>query len=76
MVGGWGEVFLGEAKTRRRDIISFSLDYLSKSKVQTNNPSSSPPSLDTAARPADYMMFWLEGSIINGFDTFLGAQIG
>ena len=46
-------VILGEVKARPKDIISFSLDYISKSKVQTSNPSSSPISLDTPARPAD-----------------------
>ena len=56
-VGGeeGGVVFLGEVKARPIDIISFSLDYISKSKVQTSNPSSSPTSLDTPARPAEYM---------------------
>ena len=44
---------LGEVKARPKDIISFSLDYISKSKVQTSNPSSSPIPLDTPARPAD-----------------------
>ena len=46
-------MILGEVKARPKDIISFSLDYTSKSKVQTSNPSSSPISLDTPARPAD-----------------------
>ena len=57
--GGWGGggVILGEVKARPKDIISFSLDYISKSKVQTSNPSSSPISLDTPARPADYPSF-------------------
>ena len=56
--GGWGGggVILGEVKARPKDIISFSLDYISKSKVQTSNPSSSPISLDTPARPADCMV--------------------
>ena len=53
VVGGGGGVILGEVKARRKDIISFSLDYISKSKVQTSNPSSRPISLDTPARPAD-----------------------
>ena len=53
---GGGGVILGEVKARPKDIISFSLDYISKSKVQTSNPSSSPISLDTPARPADYCM--------------------
>ena len=53
VVGGGGGVILGEVKARPKDIISFSLDYISKSKVQTSNPSSSPISLDTPARPAD-----------------------
>ena len=52
-VGGGGGVILGEVKARPKDIISFSLDYISKSKVQTSNPSSSPTPLDTPARPAD-----------------------
>ena len=52
--GGGGGMILGEVKARPKDIISFSLDYISKSKVQTSNPSSSPISLDTPARPADY----------------------
>ena len=51
--GGGGGVILGEVKARAKDIISFSLDYICKSKVQTSNPSSSPISLDTPARPAD-----------------------
>ena len=49
-------MILGEVKARPKDIISFSLDYISKSKVQTSNPSSSPTPLDTPARPAD--LFW------------------
>ena len=53
-MGGGGGVILGEVKARPKDIISFSLDYISKSKVQTSNPSSSPIPLDTPARPADY----------------------
>ena len=48
-------MILGEAKARPKDIISFSLDYISKSKVQTSNPSSSPKPLDTPARPADFI---------------------
>ena len=58
-VGGWGGgggVILGEVKARPKDIISFSLDYISKSKVQTSNPSSSPKPLDTPARPADFVV--------------------
>ena len=51
---GGGGVILGEVKARPKDIISFSLDYISKSKIQTSNPSSSPISLDTPARPADF----------------------
>ena len=54
VVGGGGGVILGEVKARPKDIISFSLDYISKSKVQTSNPSLSPISLDTPARPADF----------------------
>ena len=53
--GGGGGVILGEVKARPKDIISFSLDYISKSKVQTSNPSSSPIPLDTPARPADFI---------------------
>ena len=53
--GGGGGMILGEVKARPKDIISFSLDYISKSKVQTSNPSSSPTPLDTPARPADYI---------------------
>ena len=49
-------MILGEVKARPKDIISFSLDYISKSKVQTSNPSSSPIPLDTPARPADYSL--------------------
>ena len=62
--GGWwwgwggGGGILGEVKARPKDIISFSLDYISKSKVQTSNPSSSPISLDTPARPADFGDLW------------------
>ena len=52
-------MILGEVKARPKDIISFSLDYISKSKVQTSNPSSSPISLDTPARPADSIYFFL-----------------
>ena len=48
-------MILGEVKARPKDIISFSLDYISKSKVQTSNPSSSPTPLDTPARPADFV---------------------
>ena len=46
-------MILGEVKARPKDIISFSLHYISKSKVQTSNPSSSLIPLDTPARPAD-----------------------
>ena len=53
--GGGGGLILGEVKARPKDIISFSLDYISKSKVQTSNPSSSPIPLDTPARPADFL---------------------
>ena len=53
VVVGGGGVILGEVKARPKDIISFSLDYISKSKVQTSSPSSSPIPLDTPARPAD-----------------------
>ena len=54
VVGGGGGVILGEVKARPKDIIRFSLDYISKSKVQTSNPLSSPIPLDTPARPADF----------------------
>ena len=56
-------MILGEVKARPKDIISFSLDYISKSKVQTSNPSSSPIPLDTPARPADFSMIlkqWIQ----------------
>ena len=53
--GGGGGVILGEVKARPKDIISFSLDYIRKSK--TSNPSSSPISLDTPARPADCVLY-------------------
>ena len=53
-------MILGEVKARPKDIISFSLDYISKSKVQTSNPSSSPISLDTPARPADFSRWWFQ----------------
>ena len=53
VVVGGGGMILGEVKARPKDIISCSLDYISKSKVQTSNPPSSPISLDTPARPAD-----------------------
>ena len=56
VVVGGGGVILGEVKARPKDIISFSLDYISKSKVQTSNPSSSPIPLDTPARPADFVV--------------------
>ena len=58
-----GGVILGEVKARPKDIISFSLDYISKSKVQTSNPSSSPIPLDTPARPADYCSNFPEGFV-------------
>ena len=53
LVAWGGGVFLGEVKARPMDIISFSLGHISKSKVPTSNPSSSPTPLDTPARPAD-----------------------
>ena len=80
VVGGWGEgggggggggVILGEVKARPKDIISFSLDYISKSKVQTSNPSSSPIPLDTPARPADFLEIFP-----CKFTHFTNAQIG
>ena len=63
--GGGGGVILGEAKARPKDIISFSLDYISKSKVQTSNPSSSPISLDTPARPADSSSSYSLGAVLS-----------
>ena len=60
VVGGGGGMILGEVKARPKDIISFSLDYISKSKVQRSNPSSSPISLDTPARPADLHVCFTE----------------
>ena len=57
-------MILGEVKARPKDIISFSLDYISKSKVQTSNPSSSPIPLDTPARPADCMILWNKHEVI------------
>ena len=70
--GGWwvggggggmgGGMILGKVKARPKDIISFSLDYISKSKVQTSNPSSSPKPLDTPARPADSPFLFLLGN--------------
>ena len=56
-------MILGEVKARPKDIISFSLDYISKSKVQTSNPSSSPIPLDTPARPADFSMSLRGGEV-------------
>ena len=53
VVGGGGGDDFRRSKSAPKDIISFSLDYISKSKVQTSNPSSSPIPLDTPARPAD-----------------------
>ena len=50
VVWGGGGVILGEVKARPKDIISFSLDYISKSKVQTSNPSSSPISTRHAGK--------------------------
>ena len=38
--GGGGGVILGEVKARPKDIISFSLDYISKSKVQSTDKQS------------------------------------
>ena len=66
--GGGGGVILGEVKARPKDIISFSLDYISKSKVQTSNPSSSPISLDTPARPADSKVRMDENGLKCPFD--------
>ena len=62
--GGGGGVILGEVKARPKDIISFSLDYISKSKVQTSNPSSSPIPLDTPARPGDLTYVFCWGSFL------------
>ena len=63
--GGGGGLILGEVKARPKDIISFSLDYISKSKVQTSNPSSSPISLDTPARPADLCILHIYVNLID-----------
>ena len=62
-------MILGEVKARPKDIISFSLDYISKSKVQTSNPSSSPISLDTPARPADF-------SVENAAELYISLLLG
>ena len=62
--GGGGGMILGEVKARPKDIISFSLDYISKSEVQTSNPSSSPISLDTPARPADLLVMRKETLLV------------
>ena len=66
MGGGGGGVILGEVKA-----ISFSLDYISKSKVQTSNLSSSPIPLDTPARPADFREIHLGDIIICAHFRFL-----
>ena len=60
VVVGGGGMILGEVKAHPKDIISFSLDYISKSKVQTSNPSSSRIPLDTPARPADFISIYLQ----------------
>ena len=65
---GGGGLFLGKVKARPIDIIGFSLGHISKSKVQTSNPSSSPTPLDTPARPAD---FFISKLTIFFFTTFL-----
>ena len=70
--GGGGGVILGEVKARPKDIISFSLDYISKSKVQTSNPSSSLIPLDTPARPADFPWFQ---KYTNGGAGFLPSTV-
>ena len=52
----WGWVvgmFLGEVKIRPVDILSSSLDFTSKSTLQTSHPSPSRTALDTPAKPAD-----------------------
>ena len=67
MGGGGGGVILGEVKARPKDIISFSLDYISKSKVQTSNPSSSPIPLDTPARPAEFVFGKIVSACHPGF---------
>ena len=41
--GGWGREFLGEVKARRRDIVSFSLGYLSKSRRTDKQYHRAPP---------------------------------
>ena len=63
-------MILGEVKARPKDIISFSLDYISKSKVQTSNPSSSPTPLDTPARPADFVAQVASFSMQSSFVLF------
>ena len=63
-------MILGEVKARPKDIISFSLDYISKSKVQTSNPSSSPIPLDTPARPADSY------PIVRHTDIAISCEVG
>ena len=70
VVVGGGGLILGEVKARPKDIISFSLDYISKSKVQTSNPSSSPIPLDTPARPADFHPFSTKSVKIFGVCSF------
>ena len=71
--GGEGGVILGEVKARPKDIISFSFDYISKSKVQTSNPSSSPIPLDTPARPADFVGVVSVSPYLSGFDVVGGG---
>ena len=74
--GGGGGVILGEVKARPKDIISFSLDYISTSKVQTSNPSSSPISLDTPARPADLQFLDVGQAVLKEiFEGCLGRVI-
>ena len=55
----WGGMFLGEVKIRPIDIISASLGPASKSTLQTSHPSPSRASLDTLAKPADFLKSWM-----------------
>ena len=64
-------MILGEVKARPKDIISFSLDYISKSKVQTSNPSSSPTPLDTPARPAD---LYTDGEMESSISSIISSS--
>ena len=54
--GGGGGVILGEVKARPKDIISFSLDYISKSKVTDKQSVIKPHFTRPPARPADLVV--------------------